>query len=542
MLRRSETDRPTRGRVSIAALVSLADQRRRLEQSTADLAQKTRELVVTALDRQAPPDETISPELLEELQEEVSWRLAEARELDAAGELTMEERQLIAPFREWRLWEEAISVGEERIAAAEERIEAEVRDKLVFVGMTATASAADVVHTPLGAGTPGVVAHAVVADMVLSGRRLRLAPAWSGWALAALLGSLCTLLAARLTPLLSTLVVLSILAGYVLFAGWWIFGSAGGVLPLVAPLAAGSGAWIGCTALEAALFQRDRRRLTQRFKTRVSPQLVDYLLANPDALSVMGEQREITVMFLDLAGFTAMIESMEVPVVVAALNRCLGELTNHIAHHQGYVNKFLGDGLMAFWSAFRADPEQATRACTSALECQAALERLNRSQDFAHLPSFSARIGIATGRVIVGDCGAPPQLNDYTVIGNDINLASRLESANKQFDTGILITERTREQLGSAHFQTRPIGNLIVVGQTVPVRVHELLPPDADPALIEMTTRGVEAFMAGDHEASAAVWRNMTEVCGPTKLAEFYLAAIADPDAREDGAVRLQEK
>ncbi|MHC4505362.1 MAG: adenylate/guanylate cyclase domain-containing protein, partial [Planctomycetota bacterium] len=309
-----------------------------------------------------------------------------------------------------------------------------------------------------------------------------------------------------------------------------------------APVAAGAGSWGACTTLGAVLFQRDRSRITRRFKTRVSAQLVDYLLENPRALSMAGEQREVTVMFLDLAGFTALVESADEHSVIRALNRCMGEFTDCITRHEGYVNKFLGDGLMAFWSAFREDEQQATRACASGLECRRAMARLSASDEFADLPAMSVRVGIATGLAIVGDCGAPPRLNDYTVIGNDVNLASRLDSVNKQFGTGVLITQNTRRLTDPGAFRTRPIGKLIVVGQTAPVMVHELLEPDADERLIELTTEAVEAFGAGDLEASARAWRRMVEVFGPSRLARFYLDAIDDPASVVDGALRLREK
>ncbi|MCZ6445687.1 MAG: adenylate/guanylate cyclase domain-containing protein [Planctomycetota bacterium] len=538
-LRRAETEQPTVGRISIAALISLAEQRRKLARNKDGL----RDLARAILNRETLPAGELPQELLEEVRSEVQFQLDSMQELiDGGAQLTQQDETDIADHQHWRLLEEAVVTGTQRIAEAQRRLTDELRDKLVFIGLTATAATADSVPTPLGSETPGVVVHAVVADMALTGRRVRPAPSWTGWALAALLGLLCTSLAARLTPAFSTMFVLVMLGGYVAVAGWWFFGSTGAIFPMVAPISAGAGSWIACTALEATLFQRDRRRITRRFKSRVSPQLVDYLIENPNAVSMTGEQREVTVMFLDLAGFTAMTESLDGAIAVGALNRCMCELTSHITFNQGYVNKFLGDGLMAFWSAFRQDPDQAVRACTSALECRDGLERLNRSDGFAHLPSLSARFGIATGRVIVGDCGAPPQLNDYTVIGNEVNLASRLESANKQFGTSILINERTRDQLGRAEFRTRPIGRIIVVGQTVAVSVYELLPGDADSTMIELTTQAVEAFARCDFPASAAAWRRLTDTFGPSKLAEFYLQAIADPALVVNGALRLHEK
>lgn len=462
--------------------------------------------------------------------------------LDEGETLDIDELDEFAPIVEWNQLDVEIPAGIKTIEAAEAELRAELNDKLVFIGIIATAVGTDTVPTPLGSETPGVVVHAVVADMALSGRRVRLVPLWTGWALAIALGLLCTSLAARLTPALSTMFVVVVLAGYIALAGWWFFGSLGSVFPMVAPITAGAGSWIACTTLKAMLFQRDRRRITRRFKSRVAPQLVDYLIDNPNTLSMTGEQREITVMFLDIAGFTAITESLNGPITVKALNQCMSELTSHITHHHGYVNKFLGDGLMAFWSAFLYDPEQAVRACTSAIECREGLMKLNQSKDFANLPSFSARFGIATGQVVIGDCGAPPQLNDYTVIGNEVNLAARLESANKLFDTSILINDRTRNQLGKTELQTRPLGSIIVVGQTIPVKIHELLPADADTNMIEMTTQAVEAFARNEYTKSIAAWNRLTDTFGPSKLAKFYLKAIDDPELVVNGALRLHQK
>ncbi|MEE8154404.1 MAG: CHASE2 domain-containing protein [Phycisphaerales bacterium] len=539
-LRRAETERLTAGHISIGWLIGLAEQRRTLARHKA----RRRDLAQIILNLETLPMGELPQELLEEVRGDVREHLDYRQELiDDGAQFTQQEEADDAPYLEWRLLNDAVASGTQWIDDAEEKTRtAELQDKLVFIGMTATAVGTDSVPTPLGSETPGVFVHAVVADMALSGRRVRLAPSWTGWALAALLGLLCTSLAARLTPAFSTMFVLVMLAGYVALAGWWFFGWIDSVFPMVAPVTAGAGSWIACTALKATLFQRDRRRIIRRFKSRVSPRLVDFLIENPDALSMTGEKREVTVMFLDFVGFTAIIESLDGAVAVDALNRCMSELIRHIRHHEGYVNKFLGDGLMAFWSPFRHDPDQAVRACTSALECRDGLARLNRSEGFAHLPSFSARFGIATGQVIVGDCGAPPQLNDYTVIGNEVNLAARLESANKQFGTSILITGRTRDQLDGAELRTRPIGRIIVVGQTVPVNVFELLPSDADSTMIELTTQAIEAFARREYPASAAAWKRLTDTFGPSKLAEFYLEAIVDPALVVNGALRLQEK
>ena len=537
VLRQSEFDSETAGHLPIGPAVLLPANRR----TVAANREKLRERAEIIMEREIAASDFPSSRLIREVDDMASFLRVSAQDVVDMGEtLTSDDMSRLELCEGWPEARDTFFAGAEKVYRDTGHMARMLAGKLVFVGMTASGTAADTVQTPLGAATPGVVAHAAIADMVLSDRVIRPTPVWTRWAATLLLGLLCTGLAARLTPAIATSLVLVVLCGYMGLAVW-LFGSFGSALPLVAPLTAGVGSWAACTALVASLLQRDRRRITQRFRTRVSPQLVEYLVENPRAVSMAGQQREVTVMIVDLEGFTSVTETAEVRTVVRVLNLCMGEFTKCITRNQGYVNKFLGDGLLAFWSAFREDPQQAMRACRSALECREVMGRLIRRDEFADVPIKDVRIGLATGRVIVGDCGAPPLLHDYTVIGNDVNLAARLESANKVFATGILITESTREQLDAGAFTTRPIGRVIVVGQTVPVMVHELMPDDTEHELIDSTTGAVNAFLAGDHEASARAWKRILEN-GPSTLASFYLGAIADPASVVDGAIRLREK
>jgi adenylate cyclase len=315
-------------------------------------------------------------------------------------------------------------------------------------------------------------------------------------------------------------------------------------VPVSAPLIGGAAAWVGCTALVGALSQRDRQRILRQFRARVSTQLVDYLVNNEKVVSVGGEEREVTVLFTDLAGFTAVSESLDGPAVVALLNRVMGALTRNLIARGAYVNKFLGDGVMAFWSAFVPEPNQAEKACRAALACQEAIERIN-AESPEGAPQLSARVGITTGSVIVGDCGAPPDLNDYTVIGDNVNLSARLESANKQFGTGIMVNGRTRAEARDTDLKFRYLGRLVVVGQTIPVRVFELMPAGVDPALIELTDRAVNAYAEGEFDESEQAWQSLVDRFGPSKLATAYRAAIKDARVNPDkfhGAIHLLQK
>jgi class 3 adenylate cyclase len=541
VLRRRDDDPPRAGHVSIAAVVSLTEQRRRLEQLQARLDAAGGELAAFVLQDPALAGRAPAGDLLEAMRDEVAFRIEDHDALLAAGgpEPSPEELRMLYRCREWQALERAVDDGRAAIAAAEATLREAVGGRLVLVGWTAGGSVADFVATPLGPLTPGVVVHAALADMVLTGRAVRFGPAWLELATSLAAGLLATLAATRLPTSGSVLSAAALLAAHVA-AVLGAFAS-GLLLPAVAPALAGGSAWIGCTVLQAAVAQRERRRVTRQFRARVSTQLVDYLRTNPDAVSMGGEQREITVLFADLAGFTTISERLGGPVTVRTLNRYLGELTRTLIDDGAYVNKFLGDGLMAFWSAFTPDPEQGRRGCRTALRCQEAVARLNGSERVPGAPPVRLRLGLATGPAIVGDCGAPPLLNDYTAIGDAVNLAARLESANKQFGTNVLIDGRTREMLGDGAVLTRPLGRIVVVGQSVPVEVFEVLGPDADPELVAGTARVVEAFAAGDRAAAGLALDELERACGTSRFVEIYRRAVLE-NGEAGGVLRLTAK
>lgn len=465
---------------------------------------------------------------LAKVREEAGFRCRDADEAAKQGPLNDEEKAAVAPFRQFQVLDAVATRGEKEISEAQAQLERLLSDRLVFLGWTATGAASDFVPTPMGARTPGVSVHAVAADMVLSGRSYRfLAPGWSP-ALTLALGTLATL-ATLFVPLASAAVGLGLLLGYAWAAVAPAFAGSHLIVPMVAPLLAAAAAWSGGTALRAALALRSQQRITRQFKARVAPELVDFLVEHQDALSMAGEPREVTAFFLDLAGFTALSEELGARGSVALLNRCMQSGTVELTRHQAYVNKYLGDGLMAFWSAFRPDAEQATRACRAALGVMEQLAQLDGGR------SLSARVGIATGRVIVGDCGAPPLLHDYTAIGDSINLASRLESANKQFGTKILVDGRTREQVHAGDVRFRPCGRVVVVGQSVPVDLFEIAPPGMSDREIELTADAVDAWRRGRVVESGALFRRLEAEFGASRLAALYLEAIAKDGAPPAG-------
>jgi len=548
-LKGSEDGQVGFGHISMGALVSLGENRLIISEQEARLAEVTREIAEGSLGREAGVE--ITDDLAAEVTLAADDMVAQVREGEKTKPLTDEERDMVAPFQEHFRLREELAAGREVI----ERDSAFLRDmfegRLIFVGWTATGAAADFFKTAMGAKTPGVVIHAVAADMALTGRAARPAPPGSPLALSLLLGAMATFIAATLSPVRSAIAVIALGVGYIGICGVVLFNpnplGPGVLLPMVGPLLAGLAAWVSGTALEAALYARDRDQIRKQFRARVSPQLVERLVDNPGSVSMSGEQREMTTFFLDLAGFTSISELLDGPTTVATLNRAMRENTRVLTAEGAYVNKFLGDGIMAFWSAFAADPEQAARACRAALECQRTVAALNDDPSMAGLPRLSARVGVATGTVVVGDCGAPPELNDYTVIGNAVNLAARLESANKQFGTGVLIDGRTKELAGDSlgGYTLRNLGKIIVVGQTTPVEIYEVLPATADPRKIELTHEGVALYQAGDFIGALTAFTTLEREYGDAKLASVYRDGVADAaemGEQFDGALRLRAK
>ena len=245
------------------------------------------------------------------------------------------------------------------------------------------------------------------------------------------------------------------------------------------------------------------------FARYVPRDLVRAVLASGRDATLAGELRELTVYFSDLAGFTTLAETMAPDALVKFLGTYFDETSQIIAREQGTVDKYLGDGIMAFWGAPAALPEHAARACAAALGCHRAVQALA-----ARGTKLAARIGIATGEVLVGNIGSTERMN-YTVMGDVANLASRLESLNKQYGTELMISEATFAQAKGA-IVARPLDVVAVKGKQRGVRVYELLALASDGdaaaeaiAIAEASTEALDAYLARDFVGAAAAWERV---------------------------------
>lgn len=248
------------------------------------------------------------------------------------------------------------------------------------------------------------------------------------------------------------------------------------------------------------------------------------VLDKPELLGNASTREEGSIFFSDVKGFTSISEKMSAEDLTAQLNEYFAALGHKLRDQRGYVDKFIGDGIMAFWGRpFVSSDDYATRACTAAMECLKAAAELRAKWQAEGKPQFFQRIGIATGNVVVGNIGTDTKKN-FTVIGDSVNLASRLEGANKVYGTEVLVDARTAELArGSVLF--REVDQIVVVGKTEPVRIFEPL------AILGQGTGPIRAHL-GLYEKALAAYRQRDFKAALTLLAELQQKQPDDGPAR----------
>ncbi|MBI2901181.1 MAG: adenylate/guanylate cyclase domain-containing protein [Planctomycetes bacterium] len=371
----------------------------------------------------------------------------------------------------------AIRRVQQRRAEKHAPIREAFRGKIVFIGSTET-SGTDLKATSTHPALPGVFFHSTVANMVF--RRRFVEPLPRRAALFVVLGAAlaATAIASFGRPAVTGPLIVLLVGGYV-GAAFVAFSSSRLVLPVVAPVLASVVPYVVVLAWRLATEDRERRLVRSIFTHYLSPKLVDRLIDDPAKAGLGGERREISVLFSDVHGFTAFAENNPSEAVVRTLNEYLQAITDVILRNGGYLDKYLGDGIMAVFGIFEASPAAAAaQACRTALEAQEKLREFGRGQEGVRHPLGETRFGIASGSAVVGNIGTREKLN-YTAIGDAVNVAARLQVLNKKTGTRILIDEPTR-RLAAAQIQARPLGPHAVEGREKAVEVFELTGPAGD--------------------------------------------------------------
>jgi len=443
--------------------------------------------------------------------------------------------------------QEGLAFIEKRLAELRPLVEG----KLALIGSTAT-GAADFVPTPVAARLPGVVVHANIINTIASGAFVTDASPVANAAVILVVGVLISLLGARLPVFQAGPLAVGVMVGYAalnLLVVFWVLHV---WLALVAPAGAAVAAFLAVTAYRQMTEERAKRHIRSLFAHTLSRDLVDQLLDDPSQLAP--RQRELSCFFSDLTSFTRLAERLGEQNTIALLRKYFDRMTAVIqTNHKGYLSKFLGDGILGFFGAPVAQPDHTRRALAAAVDCLREVRQLNGelAGEFGGQVELSCRVGISAGPVMFGDCGSTER-SDYTAIGDYVNLASRLETANKQFGTRILVDARVWSEGGDESLLARPLGKILVVGKVEPVAVWNVigLRKEASDEMLwaaEQFLGAVERFARRDFAGAAEVFQAVLDRVPNDRAAEAYLAfcreyAASPPPDDWPEAIQLTEK
>jgi len=317
---------------------------------------------------------------------------------------------------------------------------------------------------------PGIEIHASLFDTLSSGRWLRPVPPIAIAFLLVLLGFLIGFVISKLRARWSALVVVGLWAA-ILVAAFLLF-DRGWIVDVLWPTILLVFAYAGVTLERRVNADRQRRELKSAFSRYVSSTVVDAILKDPSKLKLGGERRRMSVLFSDIRGFTTISEGMSPEQLVHILNIYLNRMTNIVFERSGVLDKYIGDAVMAFWNAPLDQPNHAVLAVKTALDWQDALEAMNRSNAFGGI-ELHIGAGVNTGDMIVGNVGGDARF-DYTVIGDNVNLGSRLEGLTKEYGVRVLISEATQKDVAK-EILTRKLDKVAVKGKKEPVVIYEAM-------------------------------------------------------------------
>jgi adenylate cyclase len=425
----------------------------------------------------------------------------------------------------------------------------QLKGKIVLLGSTAP-GLLDLRVTPVGQAYPGVETHANLIAALLDGD-LAVKPDYAlGYELVVLV--LSGLLLALALPFLSaaravalSLGVVAVLVGLNL----WLYLGHGLVLPLASSVVTAGFAFALNMSYGYLVESRAKRELAQLFGTYVPPELVDEMVKDPDSYSMDAATRELTVMFCDMRGFTQIAEGMEPTQLQALLNTVFSRLTSIIRGHRGTIDKYMGDCVMAFWGAPVETPNHAALAVQAALNMAQALKAVNQGRQQAGQTAIGVGIGLNTGAMCVGDMGSDVR-RSYTVIGDAVNLGSRLEGLSRVYGVDIVASDATRTQ--APQFVWQELDRVRVKGKAQAVSIHtplglrETLTAAQGEELNEWN-QALKAWRAQDWDACDVHLLNLQRQNAEKFLYRVYAERVASmrsspPAAGWDGATTFDTK
>jgi len=384
------------------------------------------------------------------------------------------------------------------------------RDKIVLVGATAI-GIMDIRATPFSEVYPGVEIHATAIDNLLKGdfyRKPRVFILMDFLALIAL-GLILGIILKPLRAVATVFVTLGVVGGYILL-GYLLITRMGIWITMAFPILNAFFVFAGVLVLKYFTEERQRRQIRSAFQYYLSPAVVEEVIRDPSRLKLGGEKKVLTVLFSDVRGFTTISETLDPQDLVQLLNEYLTPMTEIVFQNGGTLDKYMGDAIMAFFGAPVDLPDHPQRACRTALMMVEKLKELQEVWKKRGVPPFDVGIGINTGPMSVGNMGSNQRF-DYTVMGDAVNLGSRLEGLNKMYGTLILISQFTYDALNGSFF-CREIDFVAVKGKREPVRIYELISENPIPELVPLVeglSRALSEYRAGNFEKALELFTQL---------------------------------
>jgi adenylate cyclase len=366
----------------------------------------------------------------------------------------------------------------------------ELHDSAVLIGSSALGMS-DLVNTPIGPSFPGVEVHATVLQKILSEAPFPRVPDWANAANAIAIAA-AGLLLSFLLPAFGAVAICLFAVFFislVIAANVWLWTSAQLALSPVMPLVTIFAIFSINVLLGYFTEARQKRQVRKAFSSYMAPALVDQLVSNPAGLRLTGESREMSFLFSDIEGFTTFTENASPELLVSVLNEYLEAMCHAVMENGGTIDKIVGDAVVGIFNAPLDQPDHAERAVKCALAMDAISNDFIAKMASRGMEFGVTRIGINTGRAIVGNFGGSERF-DYTAHGDAINTAARMESVNKHLGTKICIAGTTVAQCPNHHF--RPIGALVLKGKTEAIEAFEPIPQSAINS--PHTVQYIEAF------------------------------------------------
>jgi len=385
------------------------------------------------------------------------------------------------------------------------------KNKMVIVGATAV-GIYDLRVTPFSAVYPGVEIHATVIDNILHQNFL----VHSGWTkfidvcAIILLGLLVGITVPRAKAAQGILLILILLGLFTLMNGY-IFAHFNIWLNLIYPTLTMMTIYLGITVYRYMTEEKEKKKIRGAFQYYLTSSVINEMLKDPSKLKLGGDKKNLTVLFSDIRGFTSFSETMTPEQLVHLLNEYLTAMTDIVFKYDGLLDKYMGDAIMAVYGAPLDQPDHALRACRTALDMMKELKKLQKKWAEEGQPVLDIGIGISSGDMVVGNMGSQMRF-DYTVMGDSVNLGSRLESINKEYGTNIIISEYTYEAVQDV-LLCRELDSVRVKGKKLPVKIYELLGEKKDTTDTEEYAELIRRFNEALEKYKQAHWDEAIASC-----------------------------